>query len=186
MDAFHSMNNKICATMERYNNNFNKQPTNSQEKVTSSEEIVQEVPKKKVEAFEVFECEVSGCLYSTERQDNMKRHLKQTHENYKVACSNCGTMVRPSSMKRHKRSSSCLLKTKIALNSHNNADEIEVKTIIKVKNGLIEFTQDPIRIGNLDIILVPQIIQGAFDSEQTNNSNTEDNSNIEENSNNEA
>lgn len=44
------------------------------------------------------------------------------------------------------------------LNSLNDAAIVKVETIIKVNNGFIEFTQEPFKIGDLQFILVPQIL----------------------------
>lgn len=142
---------------------------NSPKKVKPNEESAQ---AESEEISAVFVCEESGCLYTTDRLDNMKRHMKQTHGKYKEACENCGTSVSPSSMKRHMRSNTCLSKKKTKslsqmaeqpMNSQNDGSVIKVETIIKVNNGMIEFTQDPIKIGDLNIILIPQVlISGMF------------------------
>lgn len=107
----------------------------------------------------VFRCEFKNCAYTTDRQDNMKRHQTQTHQKSKVDCANCGTTVSPSSLKRHMRSISCLTKKKkVSSIQPTPNDTTVIKVAMKVTNGSIEFKHDPIKIKGMEIILVPQII----------------------------
>lgn len=137
---------------------------NSPENAIPNEKSAQAEPE---DISIVFECEESGCLYTTDRWDNMKRHKKQTHEKYKIPCSNCGQILSPTSLKRHMRSIACSKKKKTKssgqmakepMSSQTDGSVIKVETIIRVNNGIIEFTQEPIKIGELELILVPQMV----------------------------
>lgn len=127
------------------------------------------------ETIMVFECDFDGCGYICDRQDNMKRHKRQTHEDVRQACSICGKLFRPTSMKRHvdkihksKLSKPLAHKAKSSnpLNKQLNdklPNEFKVETIVKLRDdGTIEYTSNPIKIGNVQFILVPQILDGKF------------------------
>lgn len=152
-------------------NNNDATDKNSLQNVLEMEDQIEEV-------VEVFVCEEDGCPYTTGRKDNLKRHQKQKHENFKVVCSDCGLTMRPTSLGRHK-STACRMEKSIKSNKkttssvesveppvkkrsvssvqsveatrdiNDNASLIKVETLIRVKSDdTIEFTQVPVELAN--------------------------------------
>lgn len=144
-------------------------------------------PRSKSTKIVIYRCAFEGCSYSCERLDNFNRH-QLVHSGTQIQCSNCKKLLSPmTSLKHHMNSKECVLKTQMKLanqipenpssNQSNDAsdNEVEIKTKIKVVgDGSVQITQNPVKIGDKYLVLVPHWIADGTDQNSIDiNSNIE-------------
>lgn len=107
--------------------------------------------------IKMHECKY--CDYKTNRKDNFDRHETSVHSNEKVVC-NCGVVVSPSALDRHKKNS-CMLKLRSSVKicaQQEGTTFAKLQTTVQLnthEDGTVEIRHGVIKINGVSFVLVP-------------------------------
>lgn len=125
----------------------------------------------RIKKMKKFNCELicddgTFCTYKTDRKDNFKNHVEETHEKKRKICA-CGLKFTRSSLSRHKKTK-CILRNRSAPveNQQNSAQnspiipesgvvevkEFDIRTTVKLvtfNDGTTTLYQNKIQFGDL-------------------------------------